>query len=243
LDANNELKKISTDMKKLTDARSVLYAADSSIEEINNSIKPTREELNKLKFNKQKLEEYTEEMEVYKSRYEKTETVKKYTSPTGEGIQLIFMDMYMHDILTMANTLLAKLFNGQFMLQPFVINGDEFRIPCVGNRLMNDDISSMSTGQICMISMILSFSILFNSASNYNILRLDEIDGGLDTDNRIKFIEILNEVMDILGCEQCFLISHNEEIQYSSTDMILLRTNSENLDYGNANIIFDIRCS
>ena len=71
-------------------------------------------------------------------------------------------------------------------------------------------------------------------------MKLDEIDGGLDTESRTNFITVLNEIMNILGCEQCFLISHNEEIQYSSTDMILLRTNSDNSDYGNANIIFDI---
>ena len=104
---------------------------------------------------------------------------------------------------------------------------------------MNDDISSMSNGQICMISMILNFSILVNSSSKYNIIKLDEIDGGLDTESRTNFITVLNEIMDILGCEQCFLISHNEEIQYSSTDMIVLKTSSESSYYGDANIIFD----
>lgn len=235
------LQEWSKNADKLKEAHATVYAAKSALEEINNSMKPTREDLNRYKYNKQRLGEYREEMQLYKDRFDKTETVKYYTSPTKDGIQLLFMEMYMHNILSMANDLLAKIFNGQFMLQPFVINGDEFRIPCVGNRIMNDDISSMSNGQISMISMILSFSILYNSSSTYNILKLDEIDGGLDADNRGKFILILNEIMQILGCEQCFLISHNEEIQYSSTDMILLRTNSTNADYGDANILFDIR--
>ncbi len=236
-----ELDKISSNITKIREANATISATEETLKEIRESLKPVQNDLNRCRYNKKRLEEYKEEMEVYKERYEKTEVVKQYTSPTKEGIQLLFMEMYMNNILTTANNLLSKVFNGQFMLQPFIINGDEFRIPCVGNRLMNDDISSMSTGQICMISMILSFSILYNSSSTYNIIKLDEIDGGFDTDNRSSFISILNEIIDILGCQQCFLISHNEEIQYSATDMILLRTNSDNRDYGDANIIFDIR--
>lgn len=239
-DIQNQLQNISSNINKIREANATISATKETLDEINNSLKPTQEDLNRYRFNKQRLQEYREELAVYKERYEKTETVKQYTSPTKEGIQLLFMEMYMNNILSTANKLLSKIFNGQFMLQPFIINGDEFRIPCVGNKLMNDDISSMSTGQICMISMVLSFSILYNSSSKYNIIKLDEIDGGLDSENRSNFITVLNEIMQILGCEQCFLISHNEEIQYASTDVILLRS-STNSNYGDANIIFDAR--
>ena len=240
-DIQAELNKINVNIAKIREANATIAATKETLKEINDSLKPVQDDLNRCQYNKKRLEEYRQELDVYKERYEKTEVVKQYTSPTKEGIQLLFMEMYMNNILNTANSLLSKVFNGQFMLQPFIINGDEFRIPCIGNRLMNDDISSMSTGQICMISMILSFSILYNSSSTYNIIKLDEIDGGFDTENRSSFISILNEIIDILGCQQCFLISHNEEIQYSATDMILLRTNSDNHDYGDANIIFDIR--
>lgn len=239
-DIQTQLQNISSNINKIREANATISATKETLDEINNSLKPTQEDLNRYKFNKQRLQEYREELTVYKERYEKTETVKQYTSPTKEGIQLLFMEMYMNNILSTANKLLSKIFNGQFMLQPFIINGDEFRIPCIGNKLMNDDISSMSTGQICMISMVLSFSILYNSSSKYNIIKLDEIDGGLDSENRSNFITVLNEIMQILGCEQCFLISHNEEIQYASTDVILLRS-STNSNYGDANIIFDAR--
>lgn len=239
-DIQTQLQNISSNINKIREANATISATKETLDEINSSLKPTQEDLNRYRFNKQRLQEYREELAVYKERYEKTETVKQYTSPTKEGIQLLFMEMYMNNILSTANKLLSKIFNGQFMLQPFIINGDEFRIPCIGNKLMNDDISSMSTGQICMISMVLSFSILYNSSSKYNIIKLDEIDGGLDSENRSNFITVLNEIMQILGCEQCFLISHNEEIQYASTDVILLRS-STNSNYGDANIIFDAR--
>ena len=156
--------------------------------------------------------EYINELTQYNNTYQKIETVKKYTSPTT-GIQTLFMEAYMNNVLIVANQLLQLMFNGQFILQPFVINESEFRIPCAGNGYLNDDISSMSTSQICIISMIISFAMLYNSSSCYNILKLDEIDGGLDTNNRLHFISMLNQVMAIMKCEQCFIISHNSELE------------------------------
>ena len=156
--------------------------------------------------------EYINELTQYNNTYQKIETVKKFTSPTT-GIQTLFMEAYMNNVLIVANQLLQLMFNGQFILQPFVINESEFRIPCAGNGYLNDDISSMSTSQICIISMIISFAMLYNSSSCYYILKLDEIDGGLDTNNRLHFISMLNQVMAIMKCEQCFIISHNSELE------------------------------
>ena len=101
---------------------------------------------------------------------------------------------------------------------------------------MNDDISSMSTAQICMISMILSFAFLFHSSTKYNILKLDEIDGALDTNNRLGFVNVLNQLCDMLETEQCIIISHNDEFDTSEADIILLKhSHPETI---NGNIIF-----
>ena len=91
----------------------------------------------------------------------------------------------------------------------------------------------MSTAQKCMISMILSFSILNQSSTKYNIISLDELDGGLDTMNRGFFIELLDKLMSMLQCEQCFIISHNNELNTSSADLIILKNNSNDIYDGN----------
>ena len=143
------------------------------------------------------------------------------------------MQLYMNNILSMANDLLSLLFEGEFNLQPFIINDTEFRIPCIGTGLMHNDISSMSTAQKCMISMILSFSILYQSSTKYNVLVLDEIDGGLDTSNRGMFIDLLDRLMSILHSEQCFIISHNNELNTSLADLIVLKNNGEIYNGGN----------
>ena len=135
----------------------------------------------------------------------------------------------MNKIIELSNQMLMYLFEGEYVLQPFIITADEFRIPCKGNGYINDDISSMSTAQICMISMIVSFALLYQSSSKYNILHLDEIDGGLDTRNRLQFTYLLNQLMDLLECEQCIMVSHNNELNTEDADIILLKNPGEQI--------------
>ena len=187
-----------------------LESSSNIVDQINARYNDILKQRDILSYNKIIIEKYLEELADYKSKYEKLETIRYYVSPTT-GIQTVFMGAYMNNIILKANELLSLIFNGQFVIQPFVINESEFRIPCLGSGILNDDISSMSTSQICMISMIISFAMLANADTDYNILKLDEIDGGLDPDNRSQFISLLNSLIQIVDCEQCFLISHNME--------------------------------
>lgn len=172
------------------------------------------------------LQEYKIELKAYTEKYDRIEIIKRYSSPL-KGIQNIFMEIYMNKIIDLSNQMLNYLFEGEYVLQPFIITADEFRIPCKGSGYINDDISSMSTAQICMISMIVSFSLLYQSSSKYNILHLDEIDGGLDTRNRLQFTYLLNQLMDLLECEQCVMVSHNNELNTEEADIILLKNPGE----------------
>lgn len=217
--------KLEENNKKMQDIPKYLSEISDTeirIQSIVDLITPLMNERDKIKHQIMMAREYTEELADYKANYEMIEKLKHYSSPTT-GIQLVFMDLYMSKVISMANELLALLFDGNFVLQQFVINESEFRIPCCGNRIMNDDISSMSTAQICMISMILSFAFLFHSSTKYNILKLDEIDGALDTNNRLGFVNVLNQLCQILHTEQCIIISHNDEFDTSEADIILLK--------------------
>ena len=209
----NSLSDIALKVKTL-DTR--MAEAKSRADRLNNDLNAILNERDKIASNKTLLEDYIRDLDLYNKNFSILETIRYYLSPTT-GIQTVFMRTYMGNIILKANELLSLIFNGQFIIQPFVINETEFRIPCLGNGLVNDDISSMSTSQICMISMILSFAILSNSSTDYNILKLDEIDGGLDTENRIQFIGLLKQLISMVGCEQCFLISHNMEYDADTT--------------------------
>ena len=189
---------------------------------INNRITPLNKERDEINHAMRLSREYAKELEVYSNMYNKIEILKKYSSPTKNGIQMLFIEMYMNKILSTANQLLGLLFNGEYMLKQPIINQSEFRLPCIGDRMECDDVSSMSTSQKCMIGMILSFSVLRHSNSRLNIASMDEIDGGLDHQNRLIFFPIVCQMIDILQLDQVFIISHNQEIDYSNCDVINL---------------------
>lgn len=209
-----------------------LNTLNNNLASVNSDIKGLSSEKEKINHSIILLEQYKIELQDYSNKYSKIEKIKYYSSPST-GIQTLFMQLYMNKIISTANSLLSLLFDGEFILQPFIINENEFRIPCIGSGLLHDDISSMSTAQKCMISMILSFSILNQSSTRYNVIMLDEIDGGLDTINRGLFIELLDNLMNMLHCEQCFMISHNNELNTSICDIIILKNSSNDIYNGN----------
>lgn len=178
------------------------------------------------------IEDYNKEMMTLGNDYDFIEKIRYYSSPTT-GIQLVFMQYYVGNTLSMANDLLSRFFGGRYVIQPFVINDSEFRIPCLGDGYINDDISSMSSAQVAMISMVISFSLLFHSSTRFNIPKLDEVDGALDINNRVIFATTMLELIDMMGIEQCFMISHNNELETVDCDVVLLKTESNTPVSGN----------
>ena len=217
---------------ELNDLQNNLYKLNDILASANNNIKILNSNKEEITHKLLQLDEYNKELEQYRVEYAKLEKIKYYSSPST-GIQTLFIQLYMNKILSNVNTLLSLLFNGEFVIQPFIINENEFRIPCMGSGLLHDDISSMSTAQKSMISMILSFAMLYQSSTSYNIIMLDEIDGGLDTSNRGMFIELLDNLMNMLNCEQCFMISHNNELNTALCDIIVLKNTSNEIYNGN----------
>ena len=72
-----------------------------------------------------------------------------------------------------------------------------------------------------MVGLVFSCVAMMKASLKYNIPRLDEIDGGLDQSNRITFIQVLNQILDIMHSEQCIICSHNSEFDTYSTTRII----------------------
>ena len=88
--------------------------------------------------------------------------------------------------------------------------------------------------------MIMNLVLLFQASTKYNVVFLDEIDGGLDSSNRGLFINTLYQLISILNINQLIMISHNIESDLSNVDLIKLKNNEDDsIDYQNVNIIFD----
>lgn len=174
------------------------------------------------------FEQYTRDSQEYGAKYNEIQMIKKYTSI--HGIQTVYMSVFMNSILNMTNDLLTLLFRGRFTLQPFIINENEFNIPCADSEgRVREDISLMSDSQLSMISMLISFVLLRNSSNKYNIIKLDEVDDNLDNMNRIQFSILIEQIMIDLGFDQCLIISHNNELDLSNTDIVILKMESQEM--------------
>ena len=239
-DLESQLNLVSGNIEKISKEVDNINKYTGILQGVNNEIGPLTQMKNSLSFSLSKLEEYKLELKEYQDKYNIIEVLKRYSSPTKGGIQTIFMQLYMDKTLSLANQLLGMLFNGEIELLPYIINENEFRIPTKSNitNLITDDVSNCSTSEKSMIAMIMSFALAFHGSQTYNIVRLDEVDGGLDQANRAIFPVILNSIINMLNIEQCFIISHSSETDMSDVDVISLTPVSNETIKGN--VIFQL---
>ena len=234
---NEEIDRNRSNIDKIQKIKKDIADMGSAITDLTKRLVPLKTQRDDIKFKLEMSKQYTSELEDYKAKYNQIETLKYYSSPTT-GIQLLFANMYLNKILNNANEILSRLFSGQFALLPLIITETEFRIPvAVKGGINHDDITSMSSAQISLISMIISISLLSQTSTKLNIIVGDEIDAPFDSENRREFINILYQLMGLVNSSQCVLISHNSEIPLDNCDVILLR--SENDMISNGNIIWN----
>ena len=236
----SQLRLVSDNIEKISKEIDNINKYEGALKGVNSELIPNSQMRDNFTFSLTKLEEYKQELQEYQDKYNLIELLKKYSSPTKGGIQTIFMQLYMDKTLSLANQLLGMLFNGDIELLPYIINENEFRIPTRSNitNLVTDDVSNCSTSEKSMIAMILSFALAFHGSQTYNIVRLDEVDGGLDQANRAIFPLILDSIIQMLQIEQCFIISHSSESDMSDVDVISLTPVSNETIKGN--VIFQL---
>ena len=234
--SNDKLEAHYKNMNKRNKLITDLQVLKKDITELHYTIKKMEEvvERNNLAINEYKnLQKEQDDLEL---EYEDTMIIKE-TLSSSKGIPLVFIQVYLKKTLNIVNELLGKVYDGDLELEPFVVNDSEFRIPYVKNGITIPDVERCSQGEESWVSLALSFALVKQSLSDYNIMCLDEIDGPLDIESRSKFIEILESLMDDIQAEQVFLITHNAMFDNYPVDVIL--TTSTAIDnMKNANIIF-----
>lgn len=218
-----EFESVKDKIKLVKDKMDAVNDIKNSITNIENSINPLSEQITQLKFNLTNIVEFQNDMKESTEKYDKILFIRNACSPgNGLGIQSEYIKRYMNDIIINCNQMLSYMFNGYIQLDVPVINEKQFAIPFVGpGGILVPDISNGSTAQKCMIGLVFSCVAMMKSSLKYNIPRFDEIDGGLDQQNRVTFIEVLNKVLDFMGSEQAILISHNMEFQEQETTRII----------------------
>ena len=238
----NSIKEMDKNAESLQTLKEELRLNSSELNVLrNDDLLNIKRSIEKDKYQLVLYDQYKKDYNEYMSKFNELQMLKKYTSI--HGIQTVYMSVFMNSILQETNNLLRYLFGGRFALQPFIINESEFNIPCADTEgRVREDISLMSDSQLSMISMLISFVLLKKSSDNYNIIKLDEVDDNLDNINRIQFSILIEHIMSGLGFDQCLIISHNNELDLSNTDIVVLKLESQemidSLYNSGGNIIF-----
>lgn len=216
----DNIKSIKDKVDRIEELHTDLDGYNNSIEILNNTIAEQNIKISNLR-------DYKHEVESLKVEYEKMNFIRNLCSQTsGSSIQAEYVKMYMNDIISTCNSLLKYMFDGSLTLQLPVIGEKDFSIPFIGPfGMVVPDISNGSTAQKCMIGLVFNCASMLRMSTKYNLFRLDEIDGGLDTENRYGFITALNYLLDITKAEQCIMVSHNNEFDTQSVSKIICTKN------------------
>lgn len=197
------------------------HGTEKMLDSIKSSIKNRDDLILEYNIKMKQFESLQSEMIDLKIKYDEMILVRESLSST-KGIPLLYMEAYLKNIAISINELLEIVYpNGDFLVNDFIINSTEFRIPYTKNGIEIDDIGFASQGEQSFISLALSFALITQSIGKYNIPLFDELDGALDTKNRGLFLNMLEKQMDIINAEQVFVISHNDVFDGYPTDKIL----------------------
>ena len=174
----------------------------------------------KILFSIQDYKNITNEYEALNLLFEDIDDIKDALD-ASKGIPLLYLNVYLKNCPIIMNTLLDNIFDGSLQIDDFLIDESEFRIPFRMDGIKVPDIVYASQGESSFISIVLSLSLIIQSMTQYDIICLDELDGPLDTKNRSEFIKVLYSFIQQVGCEQIFLISHNNMFENEYVDLLL----------------------
>lgn len=209
-----------------------------SLREITNVIDSLRLQHKELESKINEYKKLVEEGEKLSIKFKHLSMIAKSTS-TKEGMPVKHIKKYLGKIRNLANTLLNIIYDGEFQLGKFHIDQDTFEIPYVKNGKTISDIKYASKSELSLSTMALSFALANEASQMYNILYLDEIDSGLDENNRTKFLKMLYTQIKALHADQVFIISHNmSQMINIPMDCIILSENIKPRKF--QNVIYDI---
>jgi hypothetical protein len=144
---------------------------------------------------------------------------------TKDGYPSILIKDFLDEVADAANRDLDKSWGGVLNIDEFSLENGEFKIPVIrGNTILNDA-SETSKAEKATLGLSISTGIIDVSTENslYNIVRLDECDGGFDGPRRQSFLENITTRLNEINCKNVFCITHNNCFENISCDVILLK--------------------
>ena len=217
---NESLQTIYDKYHNLSDLKASLEVTNGRLQNLNAKFQKIQMTLNDISYAQKDYDALVDKQEALKYIVEAVSSNK--------GIPLVYIKLFLRDCKDTLNDLISDVFGDSIEVLDFIINENEFRIPYSINGSPVEDIAKASQGQKAIISLALSFALMRQAHSRWNIMLLDEMDGPLYKTDRSKFITILYKQLVAIDADQVFLISHN--FTFEGNDVNVIMTTDEHVD-------------
>lgn len=230
----NELVQLVRAYNSMNESLQTIYDKSHNLSDLKASLEVTNGRLQNLNAKFQKIQMTLNDISYAQKDYDalvdKQEALKYIVEAvsSNKGIPLVYIKLFLRDCKNTLNDLISDVFGDSIEVLDFIINENEFRIPYSINGSPVEDIAKASQGQKAIISLALSFALMRQAHSRWNIMLLDEMDGPLYKTDRSKFITILYKQLVAIDADQVFLISHN--FTFEGNDVNVIMTTDEHVD-------------
>ncbi len=186
-----------------------------------NQLNTKRDEMTTFTISKRQIEKMRNEVQ---EKFNRINILNKIWSPKI-GYPSLKINKFLNDLTIKTNEDLKAMWGSDIKIEKFEPSATEFniRINKQGNSIK--DASLCSQGETQTINTAISFSIIESGIEDggYDVLRLDEVDGAFDEKRRMGFIDVIQNRVNEMGCDSCFIITHNGEFEDIPCDIIILK--------------------
>ena len=226
----------SKEYETFTETQEKIITTEISVSKLKISIDNITSELQRKISMLDQYSELSKDLEKMNKIYDEMLLTKEALS-AKQGMPLHFISNYLNNTEEITNELLDIAYDGDIFIDRFNITPTEFSIPFYNKGVRLSDVKYASQGELSFLSIALSFALSSQALQKYNIMLLDEVDGPLDTNNREKFIRILENQIDRIESEQNFLITHNSMFSSYPVDILDLSFKNDSDAYPLASFI------
>jgi hypothetical protein len=234
----NELARLESQIELRDSYLKVKAGYDSRISELTYKIEDTEKMIEEDKMKIKLFKELEEDILQIQEKYDYITDLRDATS-LSDGIPLIHIKLYCRALCTIANEIIKNIYQGDFRIKKFDIKEGVFNIPYYTKGFTVKDIRDTSQAEASVAKLAISFAILSQFMTKYNIPLLDEVDGPMHQINKERFFSSIEGILhDTLKCEQAFLITQSTMFNEYPVNFIVTDSEYKHLIPKNATIIF-----
>lgn len=222
---------INSAVRKLRDLD---FNTNKTVIELQNKIEGYKTQLTSVDVLVNRKKNLEEKRDLYKLTYDIW---------SAEGYPSLLINDFLDEVTECTNKDLDSSWGGMLNVDSFKLDSTALKIPINRGNSKLEDVSECSKAERATIDLAISFGILEVSTSDklYNIIKIDEKDGPMDSVRKQTFLDVLLDRMNNINCKNAFCITHSNCFENVEADVILLK-GYENVisesSLANKNVIF-----